>query len=168
VVNQVVPAGFSGPASQLGLLSFSAFSSDGPVWFRFTLSDAAVTADWTGDGQFGDGETEDYLLLVGGASDVPMPGAGLGLRLLPAQPNPFNPRTSIVCELDVAGMVRVTVHDARGRLVRTLAGGLYEAGSHELTWHGEDDAGRRLQSGVYLVRAVAGGTVRTVKIALLK
>ncbi len=65
-------------------------------------------------------------------------------------------------------MLDVTVHDARGRLVRTLAGGVHEAGSHELTWQGDDDAGRRLESGVYLVRAVAGGAVRTVKIALLK
>ena len=169
LVNESVPAGFSGPASLLGLPSFRALSNPGPVWFRFTLSDAAVATAWNGEGYFGDGETEDYLLHVGTPSAVPQMGVGApGLRLWPAGPNPFNPQTAIRCELDRAAVLDVTVHDARGRLVRTLAGGVHEAGSHELTWHGDDDAGRRLESGVYLVRAVAGGTVRTVKIALLK
>jgi len=168
VVNQAVPAGFSGPASLLGLPPFSALSSNGPVWFRFTLSDAAVPVDWTGDGQFGDGETEDYLLLVSGASDAPMPGVELGLRMLPAQPNPFNPRTSIVCELDAAAVLRVTVHDARGRLVRTLLAGAREAGSHEIVWDGNDDDGRRVESGVYFVRAETGRGAVTRKVALFK
>lgn len=169
LVNEPVPAGFSGPASLLGLPSFRALSNPGPVWFRFTLSDAAVATDWNGEGYFGDGETEDYLLHVGTPSAVPHMGVGApGLRLWPAGPNPFNPQTAIRCELDRAAVLDVTVHDARGRLVRTLAGGVHEAGSHELTWQGDDDAGRRLESGVYLVRAVAGGAVRTVKIALLK
>lgn len=168
VVNQVVPAGFTGPASLLGLPPFSALSSGGPVWFRFTLSDAAVPPDWTGDGQFGDGETEDYLLIVGASSNVPDAGMGLGLRLLPAQPNPFNPRTSVVCELDVASVLRVTVHDARGRLVRTLVAGSREAGAHDIVWDGNDDGGRRVESGVYFVRADAGRGVVARKVALFK
>jgi hypothetical protein len=168
VVNQVVPTGFSGPASQLGLLPFSALSSDGPVWFRFTLSDAAVPIDWTGDGQFGNGETEDYLLFVGASTGVPAAGASLGLRLSPAQPNPFNPRTTIRCELDESADLRVTVHDARGRLVRVLAAGRWDAGSHDVVWDGTDDAGRRVESGVYFVRAEAAGVVSTAKAALFK
>ncbi|MBK7670525.1 MAG: hypothetical protein IPJ24_03890 [bacterium] len=168
VINQAVPAGFSGPASLLGLPSFRALSSDGPVWFRFTLSDAAVSPDWTGDGQFGDGETEDYLLFVGAPTSVPAVGAGLGLRLLPAQPNPFNPRTTIRCELEIAGDLRVTVHDARGRLVRTLAVGTRGVGAYDFVWDGTDDGGRRVESGVYLVRADAGHGATTQKVALFK
>jgi hypothetical protein len=168
VLNEPVPAGFNGPASLLGLPSFMALSSDGPVWFRFTLSDVAVPIDWTGDGQFGDGETEDYLLIVGSATSAPVPGAGLGLRLLPAQPNPFNPRTSIVCELDAAARLLVTVHDARGRLVRTLVDGVRHAGAHDIAWDGNDERGRRVESGVYFVRADAGGGVQTQKVALYK
>ena len=167
LLNQVVPAGFQGPASQLGLPSFSALASPGPVWFRFTLADAAVPADWNGEGQFGNGETEDYLLHVGAAA-VPAARSELGLRLLPAQPNPFNPSTVVRCELDRGAFLRLSMHDARGRLVRTLVAATREAGVHEFTWRGDDEDGRRVESGVYFVRAEAAGAVTTAKVALFK
>ena len=88
--------------------------------------------------------------------------------LLPNHPNPFNPVTRVAFELAEATDVTVTVHDAAGRLVRTLVTGRRGAGAHHVSWDGRDDDGRRLASGVYFCRlsSTAGEDVR--KMALLK
>jgi len=39
-----------------------------------------------------------------------------------------------------------------GRRVRALATGLMEAGPHEATWDGRDDAGQPAASGLYFAR----------------
>jgi hypothetical protein len=91
-------------------------------------------------------------------------------RLLPNVPNPFNPATQLNFALARAGDVELTVYDARGRLVRTLAVGPREAGSHSFMWDGADQGGRPIASGVYHVQLVArmgGQTVRHVRSVVL-
>ncbi len=73
------------------------------------------------------------------------------LRLLGAQPNPFNPRTTIRFELAIGSIVDVSIHDLKGRLVRNLDQGHFAPGAHELIWDGRDDNQRRLESGTYFV-----------------
>jgi gingipain R len=67
-------------------------------------------------------------------------------------PNPFNPTTTVGFALPQAGTVRLSVHDARGRLVRVLADAPLAAGSHRVRWDGRDRRGQAAASGVYLVR----------------
>ncbi|MCB1184429.1 trypsin-like serine protease [bacterium] len=83
-------------------------------------------------------------------------------------PNPFNPRTTIRYGLPRAGDVRLTVHDATGRLVRTLAADRAGAGWREAVWNGLDDGGRRVASGVYFARLVAGGETAVRPMTLVK
>lgn len=68
LVNFEVPNGYTGPIS--GVFppppSFLIGPQSGYVWARFTLTERPVPLGWTGDGTYEDGETEDYLLLVGG------------------------------------------------------------------------------------------------------
>lgn len=64
VVNFIVPAGFSGPLSQLSPPDFRIGPNDGYVWARFTITEAPVPASWFGSGIFNYGETEDYLIAV--------------------------------------------------------------------------------------------------------
>jgi len=78
--------------------------------------------------------------------------------LLPAAPNPCNPRTELSFTLARAGRVRLVLYDLAGRPVRELVVGELPAGPHAVTWSGEDDAGRPVASGVYLARLRAGGT----------
>jgi endonuclease/exonuclease/phosphatase family metal-dependent hydrolase len=78
-----------------------------------------------------------------------------GVRLLPNVPNPFNPSTRILFEMDGPGTAELSVFDARGRLVRRLTRGDYPAGTHQVTWDGSDQQGRPAASGVYQVRLVA-------------
>lgn len=88
--------------------------------------------------------------------------------LLPAAPNPFNPSTTFTFELRDADHVRLDVLDARGRLVRTLLDGTRPAGRTEVTWHGDDDAGRSVASGSYVYRLRAAGLQYTRAVTLLK
>ena len=78
LVDFPVPNGFNGPLSALNPPSFSSGPNQGYVWTRFTITDTPLnTSDWHGDGQYEDGESEDYLLLITNNSldmgDAPLP-----------------------------------------------------------------------------------------------
>jgi hypothetical protein len=64
LVNFPIPAGYDGPLSALNPPSIKLGPNAGYVWSRFTISERTVAANWTGDGIFADGETEDYLLSI--------------------------------------------------------------------------------------------------------
>lgn len=151
---------------------------DGSSWITVGggLSDtvfavAAVGNDIYVGGQFTDAgglAAADYIVRWHRAvSAAPLPTAP-ALVLHPGRPNPFNPATTIAFELGAAGPVRVTIHDARGRLVRELVDDVRGAGAHAVTWDGRDERGRALPSGVYLCRLQGGGTETTSKLVLAK
>lgn len=86
-------------------------------------------------------------------------------------PNPFNPRVTIELDLSQAksGDSIIEVFDIRGRKVRTLHQGMLPTGKrHGLTWNGQDDGGRNLASGVYLVTAKLGQLTAEQKITLIR
>jgi bacillolysin len=84
-------------------------------------------------------------------------------------PNPFNSETTIAYTMRSAGRIRMTVHDGRGRLVRTLADGVQGAGRHIVRWQGCDAEGRPAPSGVYFcVMRSEDGFRATRKLILLK
>ena len=87
-----------------------------------------------------------------------------------AEPNPFNPRTTIRFQVAATGLVQIDIMDAHGRLVRRLVHGMFDAGPHEAGWDGLDDSGRSLASGAYFYRmSVNGQAVATPgKVVLLK
>lgn len=71
-------------------------------------------------------------------------------------PNPFRTSTEVRLQLAQSEPLTVTVHDAAGRLVRTLArGALLEAGARSIAWDGRDDAGGEVRSGVYFCRVTS-------------
>jgi hypothetical protein len=86
-------------------------------------------------------------------------------------PNPSNPGaavrgTTIRFALASAAETEVTIHDVRGRLVRTLATGRRDAGMVELGWDGRLAGGEPAPSGLYFVRVRAGERVETAKLVL--
>lgn len=99
----------------------------------------------------------------------PVPGAVAVSRLVGAAPNPFNPSTEVVYEVARAGRCELTVHDVRGRQIRTLFDGEAAVGRHVADWNGLDDAGKRVPSGIYMVRLrSAGGGEDLLKLTLVK
>ncbi len=83
-------------------------------------------------------------------------------------PNPFNPVTTIPFDLPEASMVKLTVYDISGRLIRTLIEGYYAPGHYQITWNGKDDNGISVASGVYLYRLQAGNHQYIRKMMLMK
>lgn len=83
-------------------------------------------------------------------------------------PNPCNPRTTVSFTLAADGPAQVAVHDARGRRVRRLFCGTLGAGPQALAWAGDDDQGRAVASGAYLVRVTTDGRTRTARVAVVR
>jgi len=89
-------------------------------------------------------------------------------RLEPNRPNPFNPSTTIVFELNASMAIELDVYDLTGRRVSALLHGHREAGRHEVTWRGCDDLGRAQPSGTYVCRLRAGDRVATNTMVLVR
>lgn len=98
------------------------------------------------------------------------PGRPLPLRtkLYPGTPNPFKATIAITFEVQRPGRVRVRVHDVSGRLVRTLVDENVGPGFHRVPWHGLDNGGRRVASGVYFCILQAGDVKEVQRLILLR
>lgn len=83
-------------------------------------------------------------------------------------PNPFNPATAIAYSLPVQQQVSLLVFNILGQKVRTLVSGLEQAGPHQVTWNGKDDAGTEVASGIYFYRLAAGDERETKKMLLVR
>ncbi len=92
---------------------------------------------------------------AGSNAGVPAPvAAGLSLA---ARPNPFTTSTRIGFVLPRDAVIRLSVFDVSGRLVRVLdPGSVLAAGPHTVAWDGLDTAGRRVAPGVYLAELATG------------
>ena len=103
------------------------------------------------------------------SSAPPVPG-GPTARLVTLEhlgPNPMSEETALRLTLARDSVVSMTVHDASGRMVDSIAAGHVTAGSHEVTWdrHGRGD--RRLPAGVYTVLVRTEQGQETTKITVL-
>lgn len=78
-------------------------------------------------------------------------------------PNPFNPSTEIGFSLNRTSSVCVEVFDVLGRSIAVLADQRMESGDYRLTWNAAHESG-----GVYFCRLTAAGSMRTIKMQLLR
>lgn len=99
-------------------------------------------------------------------SDIPDDGARLWLETI--EPNPTPGATSVRLVLPRPGRLTLAVHDATGRLVRTLAAGSWAAGSYAVAWDGRDAAGHAVPEGVYFLRGGAGNAPLGGKIIIVR
>ncbi len=118
------------------------------------------------DGSLSDSFT--WIIVTDDATNIADGAPALTRPELSALPNPFNPTVTIRYSMPVAGDVRLTVHDATGRLVSLLHNGHAVAGAHSRVWHGKTEAGGESSSGIYFVRLATGGEIRSMKIVLLR
>lgn len=102
---------------------------------------------------------------LGTSTDV-RPSPAATVQVYPNFPNPFNPSTTIGYTV-TTGLVDVEVFAVNGTIVRRLVHEQEEAGYHEVHWDGRDDSGRRVVSGVYVVRVKANGAVAARKVNLV-
>lgn len=90
------------------------------------------------------------------------------LSMAQNRPNPFNPHTSISYSLPKPGRVTITVYDVRGAHVATLVNAELSAGEQIVEWHGVDDRGIPVPSGIYFAQLDTDQGIRTVKVTLAR
>ncbi len=121
-------------------------------------------AFWRAEYRASNGDAFDvetlFIILAAGE-----PGAGAaGVRLALRSANPARGGVTLALGLDAPGPVRVSVLDARGRLVARLVDGPLGAGEATLRW----TPAPGVAAGVYRVVAEAGGRTSAVAVTLVR
>jgi hypothetical protein len=83
-------------------------------------------------------------------------------------PNPFNNSTVIPFQLPKDSYVTVDIYNLGGQKVKTLAMKNFKAGSHRISWHGKNEFGKRVSTGVYLYRLEALETIIIKKLLYVR
>jgi hypothetical protein len=103
------------------------------------------------------------------AVDPPSVAGARTLALAAARPNPARAgsTTTLAYVLPADGRMRLALHDAAGRHVRTLVERDAVAGPAAAAWDGRDAAGTAVAAGVYFARLEFGGESRESKVVVL-
>ena len=84
-------------------------------------------------------------------------------------PNPFNPTTRINYNLPKETLVSVIIYDLLGKKVNTLIDKeLQEPGTKTVQWHGKDQEGLSLSSGIYFYSLETKYFLQKKKMILIK
>ena len=92
----------------------------------------------------------------------------VGPLIFSNHPNPFSSQTSISFRLPVPGAASLKIYNLKGQLVRILLDDTLVSGAGSVDWDGLDASGRRVASGVYLVRLTQSGRSGVRKIVVAK
>ena len=90
----------------------------------------------------------DYLTELTGIEDHTAEQSNLSFSIFP---NPVISSANVNFNLIHPGRVAIRLYNTAGQLVRELADGEYGAGAHELVWCIDDDQGRELPNGTYII-----------------
>ena len=83
-------------------------------------------------------------------------------------PNPFNPITAINYDLPEERDVNIIIYDLLVRTIRHLDLNKIKADRHKFLWHGTNDFGKRVSTGIYFLQITAGQDIQIQKMLLLK
>ncbi|MBX7154680.1 MAG: VWA domain-containing protein [Bacteriodetes bacterium] len=92
------------------------------------------------------------------------------IQLSAPAPNPSSGTVSIqfTVKTNVAGsIVKVSVYDAFGNNIATIANAYFESGTHTLQWNEVNANGEYLQSGVYFIHIESNGATLIQKIIII-
>jgi hypothetical protein len=74
-------------------------------------------------------------------------------------PNPFFANTFIMFNLDKKAKVQTVIYDLKGNEVKRLMDAAVPEGQYNLTWGGDDDDGRKVINGSYVVTVIVDGKI---------
>ena len=133
----------------------------------WTIGSATYSLGMTGDPLFKG--FEDVLPGTGEPVSTTEP-SGLNFESIPSEtvlsqnyPNPFNPKTEISFSLPKEELVKLSVFNTKGELVKELVNGKVSAGNHRVNFNAEN-----LNSGIYFYSLETGSTKLSKKMLLVK
>lgn len=91
-----------------------------------------------------------------------------GYQLGQNHPNPFSSSTWINYILPEQNLVKLSIYDVNGALVRTLHDGTQPAGTHSIEWNGLNNDGNQASPGIYFYRLQTENYIGTKKMFLMK
>ena len=122
--------------------------------------------------QFMDSEIKQYV----GASGTSQLGADISENIIiPIEanvyqnyPNPFNPVTSIRYDLSKDALIRISILNIKGQVVKTLINGWQNSGKNAIIWDATNSLNQTVAAGVYLFVLEVGNLKQMRKMILLK
>jgi hypothetical protein len=109
----------------------------------------------------------NYQVQAGGIEEEEVE-ENVGYVLKQNQPNPFSTTTTITFMLPQSMQVTLKVYDVSGKLVKTLADGVYGASQHTIQWDGTTDQDTWIKSGVYFYKLQTENFFTTKKITVTR
>ncbi len=104
-----------------------------------------------------------------GGETIPV---AFGNQLIGNYPNPFNPSTSVSFSVANPGPVTINIFNIKGQLVKNLYNSNVSANMInqriDVLWHGKDNNGKEVASGVYYTKMKSGNFVEFKKMLLMK
>jgi hypothetical protein len=91
-----------------------------------------------------------------------------GFKLYQNYPNPFNAGTVIDYVIEKETPVELSVYDLLGQKIAALVNESQGPGHYQVTWHGMDDSGRAVASGMYFYKLTADGKSSSKRMTFLK
>ncbi|MDI6809105.1 MAG: FlgD immunoglobulin-like domain containing protein [Candidatus Eisenbacteria bacterium] len=99
---------------------------------------------------------------------APSASERLTWKVSPAYPNPSGDGVSLDYSMPFKSPVTVTIFDVAGRLIRRSDLGTKGPGTYSFTWDGTDMAGRKLATGIYLLRFKTKETTADQRVVLVR
>ena len=109
-----------------------------------------------------------FLVLDPVGVELTRPLAAPSVFFLQASPNPARFNVELHYGLPRESDLRMEIYDSAGRLVRTLASGMFKAGSYRIRWDGRSDEGETMPSGLYYARLSAASKRIVSKVVLVR
>ncbi len=148
-------------ATSVGLFSTEALSGSGTAWVQegtevignvvVSMITARPEDSFLAAGNHGRGVYSAKLKNSQQYVNDQKPGSPHLIELLNNYPNPFKSETVISYGVYEHSKVALSIVDMNGRTVRIFNFGKKMPGSYSVRWNGEDDNGRQVASGIYLL-----------------
>lgn len=90
------------------------------------------------------------------------------MRPLAAGPLPYRGGSLTISFAALAARTELRLYDIRGRLTRTIVRGDFPGGVQSVAWDGKDDKGRKVSSGLYVLKSTSGGHETSLKIMVVR
>lgn len=108
-----------------------------------------------------------HVYSYSGGSDIDDTNAPAMQGGMTVYPNPSRQSGTISFALAKAAHIRVEVYNLRGQKLTTILNDRRASGSHSIPWNCQDDSGKRVRPGIYLIKLSTGKEQHYSRIVIL-